>query len=302
MRHFIFAGLIQCAVLAVTQAGEARKGEDVEGHASGRNTSDATTWRRTLDADPRNASAFWNLLRCLKADDPRDDLAARFAKIDEPAKWFPVFMVECQRTKDVESVLRLAEAMRKLDPADQSVDRYLLRAKLWTGKTEAATAFFRDAFKSLKSPAAKQALREEYLRGMARAGKPVDAYRAFPGGSESFRILAEQLTASGLPAPLRDLIAEHETFFDDDVYLGLYRGQLAFDEKKYAEADAEWTRSFKTIKDELVRHQFESRCILARFGSGKIEECSMTFHWPATSFACWPKFAWRRTIAINCKS
>ena len=43
------------------------------------------------------------------------------------------------------------------------------------------TRFLREAMKSAQGDQ-KRAVREEYLRGMARAGKAVEAYRAFPGG------------------------------------------------------------------------------------------------------------------------
>jgi hypothetical protein len=139
-------------------------------------------------------------------------------------------------------------------------------------KTRRATAFFKDTLKAVKDSRAKKMLREDYLRGMARAGKPLEAYRAFPGGSESFRVLADQLVASGLSAGLRELVQAHEIFFDDDPYVGVYRGQLAYEARKYTDADAAWTAAFKAIRDESFVEQFQRRWVRARHGAGKILE------------------------------
>jgi hypothetical protein len=68
------------------------------------------------------------------------------------------------------------------------------------------------------------------------------------------------------------LIKEHETFFDDDPYLGVYRGQVAYEGQKYAEADAAWTAAFKVIRDEWLVEQFQRRWVRARYGAGKIVE------------------------------
>src|SRR5262249_27123828 len=89
------------------------------------------------------------------------------------------------------------------------------RALLGAGKTDVATALFRKSFAQAKTPAEKKSVREEYLREMARAGKPLEAYRAFPGGKESFAFLAERLVAHNHAAALAELIREHEAFFDD---------------------------------------------------------------------------------------
>ncbi len=147
-----------------------------------------------------------------------------------------------------------------------------LRAKLTAGMPDEATAHFKKTLTQAKTAQEKKNVRDDYLREMARAGKPLEAYRAFPGGKESFAILAEQLVASGRSASLTDLIKEHETFFDDDPFLSVFRGQLAYEKKEYARADEAWTTAFKSVSDEYVRSQFHRRWVRARAGAGKTIE------------------------------
>ncbi len=176
------------------------------------------------------------------------------------------------------SVLILIQSSQSLEgqpstakgPNDPAAFRKTLQAKIAAGKLDEATAYFKETLKAAKTAPDKRMLREEYLRGMARAAKPVEAYRAFPGGKESFAILAEQLVGSGHSAALKDLIADHGVFFEDDPHLLLYRGQLAFENKKYADADQAWTAAFKTLRDDYLLNQFHHRRVRARFGAGRM--------------------------------
>jgi hypothetical protein len=147
-----------------------------------------------------------------------------------------------------------------------------LQGKLSEGKTDEATAHFRKTLAQAKTAEEKKKLREGYLREMARASKPLEAYRAFPGGKESFAFLAEQLVVFGKESALAELIREHETFFDDDPHLQIHRGQLAFAKKDYGRADEAWTAAFKEIRDEFVRGQYHRRWVRARALSGKTVE------------------------------
>lgn len=188
-------------------------------------------------------------------------------------------------------------ACLRAQPNEQSpsVDIAILsksfRALLGTGKTDEATALFKKMLAQAKTPTEKKSVREEYLREMAHAGKPLDAYRAFPGGKESFAILAEQLVGSDRASALAELMSEHETYFDDDPQLLLYRGQVAYEKKDFARADGNWSKAFKEVRDEFLQSQFHHRRVRAGIGAGKVElileipPASTSFHIAADYFA-----------------
>lgn len=159
---------------------------------------------------------------------------------------------------------------------DASAFRKALQTKLSAGKVEDATAYFKETLQRVENLADKKSVREDFLRGMARLGKGVQAYRAVPkmDTGSSFRVLADQLVASGHKSALQALVRERSLDFDDgeDPYIGVYRGQLAFEDGKYADADAAWTLAFKAINDEALLEQFHRRRVRAKFALGKIIE------------------------------
>lgn len=152
-----------------------------------------------------------------------------------------------------------------------AVFRQALRARLASGKPDDATAFLRDTLKTAPI-SEKPALREYYWREMARAGRPLEGYQAFSAGKDAFAVLADQLLASGRIGELTDLIREHAIFYGDDPYLDVYRGALAFENKKYADADAAWTTAFPSVEDPYLHSQFHRRRVRARHAVGKTLE------------------------------
>jgi tetratricopeptide (TPR) repeat protein/DNA-directed RNA polymerase subunit RPC12/RpoP len=75
------------------------------------------SFRRALDDDPKFSEAFHALVESLQPGDARDDLRARFAKLDTPRAHFDALAESCQTARDGESLAELCAAMRDREPA-----------------------------------------------------------------------------------------------------------------------------------------------------------------------------------------
>lgn len=217
-----------------------------------------------LQAQPSADDApFW------KAFEAKADIAAAFASLPKPTERFSAIASELSLRKDGPALAKIVGAMEKIDPNHRLLGRVRMHAALLTSGDPTAT--YRAAYKSAPDAAARQAIREDYLRGMARQGRAVEAYRAFPGGSESFRVLADQLFVSGLTDKIAGLMEEHSEHFPDDHALDIHRGQQAFDRKDYAAAHRLWTAAFADA-DEAAAARYQGRRARAAVAAGKWQE------------------------------
>jgi tetratricopeptide (TPR) repeat protein len=229
----------------------------------------AASYRKALDYNPKNADAFLGLLLSLTAEDKRDDVPARFARLDNHRENFVVCAEELKKTQDGAGVEQLARAMRKLDPKFVAVDYYLCLAKAWAGRADQGVRLFRAALAGEADAKKRREYTREFLQAIARAGKPLEAYPAAPDAREAFRLLADELNKGARKDQLKGLVSAHAAKHPDDPLLPFYRGEVHVWEGKYALAEKDFSAGMARPPDRATLESFRASRVLARYHAGK---------------------------------
>jgi tetratricopeptide (TPR) repeat protein len=186
----------------------------------------AAAYRRSLDANPKNASAFQKLLAILRPKDLKDDLGARFAKLDRPQQNFETFAWSCSLTRDSEALEQLSLAMQNIDPTYAQADFYLALAKAWAAQVDEALVWFGSALRKQTDAGKRQEYIAQFMTAIAPTGGAVRAYAAAPDQRAAFAVLAAQLKLASRTDDLRNLLAVHAGRHPNDPQLALYRDEM----------------------------------------------------------------------------
>lgn len=225
-------------------------------------------YRKALDYDAKNADAFLGLMRALGPDDPHEELATRFAKLDRPHENFDICAQDCRLVQDGAGLEQIALAMQKIDPGYEPVTYHLALGRLWLGKSAEAADLFKSVFSQEKNAVKRREYLDGYLQAMVSLGKTMEAYRALPDVREAFERLGAELQKSYRMDELRRLMAEHRKKHSDDLLLLLYQGQVHVDEGRYALADKAFTAAVAAKPPAGVLEPFEHSRIEARYHTG----------------------------------
>ncbi|MCI0682397.1 MAG: hypothetical protein L0Y71_09850 [Gemmataceae bacterium] len=225
-------------------------------------------YRKALDHDAKNADAFMGLMHALGPDDPHEELAMRFAKLDRPHENFDICAQDCRQAQDGASLEQIALAMRKIDPTYEPVVYHLGLSKLWLGKSEAAAELFQGVFAKEKNAVKRREYLDGYVQAMVDLGKAMEAYRSLPDAGEALERLGAELRRRFPRDELRQLLAEHRKKHPDDVRLLLYQGELHVDDGRYALADKAFAAAVAAKPPADVLQPFEYSRIVARYHTG----------------------------------
>src|SRR5262249_42191349 len=163
-------------------------------------------------------------------DAKRDDIPARFAKLDKPHENFLACAEELAPHRVSVEIEQLAHAMRKIDPAYAPVDYYLSLTRVWGDKVPEALPLFQAALRKERDAARRPGYVEGFLQAMVKAGKPLEAYHAAPVPREAFRIVAGELKKTYQRDKLKELMTVHGKKHPDDSLLPFYQGEIHLDE------------------------------------------------------------------------
>jgi tetratricopeptide (TPR) repeat protein len=235
----------------------------------GRSQEAAASSRKALDLDPKDADAFLGLLQALGPGDNRDDLAARFARLDNRHANFEVFAEDCREGEDFDSLERLALAMRAIDRDFAAVDYYLALVKVQARQAGQAVPLFRAALAKQKDAGKRDGYVTGFLQAMAAGGQAAEAYAAVPDSRGAFRVLAAELKKGSQYPELRRLLAAHGKKHPDDVLLPLYRGDALVQEGQYRLAEEAFAAGLAKRPDRGTLDPFRASRVLARYHTGK---------------------------------
>jgi tetratricopeptide (TPR) repeat protein len=229
----------------------------------------AAAYRKGLDYNPKNSDAFLGLLNSLAPNDPRDDIPARFARLDKPHDIFVTVAEEMREDHNGTALDQIAEAMRKLEPNFAAVDYYQALAKAWTGHPDQAVPLFRSALQREKNADQRRSYVTPFLQAMIQAGKPLDAYGVAPDPKEAFLVLAAELKKSYRTDDLKTLVATHRRKHKDEPLLPFYEGEVLVREGKYPLAEKAFALGMANPPDRATLTDFRASRVLARYHTGR---------------------------------
>jgi tetratricopeptide (TPR) repeat protein len=229
----------------------------------------ARSYRKSLDLDPKDGEAFLGFLRSLGGSDNKDDIGARFVKLDDLRDNFDVCAEDCEEREFPELLEPLVLAMRRVDPDYVSVDYYLSLVKARTGRANEAVPLFKSALAKQPDAQIRQTYVDRFLRAMASAGKLADAYAAVPDTRAAFRFLAAEAVKRYRVQELKELVARHEKTHRDDPLLPWYQAEVYVQEGRYALADKTFASALAKPPDEETLKQFRPSRVLARYHTGR---------------------------------
>jgi uncharacterized protein HemY len=229
----------------------------------------AATYRKALDYNPKEADAFLGLVRSLRPQDKRDDVPARFAKLDKLHENFLVCAEDCQEAKDAAGLEQLALAMRKIDPRHAPADYYLSLVRAWAGQADQAVPLFQAALAKEKDAPKREDYRTGFLRAMVQGGKALEAYAVAPAAPETFHFLAAELKQAYRMEDLKRLVALHAGKHPGEPLLPFYRGEVHVWEGNYHLAEKAFAAGLARPPDRPTLERFRSSRVLARYHTGQ---------------------------------
>lgn len=229
----------------------------------------ARAYRKSLDFEPTNADSFRGLLNSLSEVDDKDDLAQRFLKLEHRRENFQTFVEDAEHRDFIEVLEPILVALRKADPQYAPAELYLALVRARAGKSTEATALFRSALGREPDAKARQDYALKFQRGMARAGKYVEAYNVSPDAREAFRALAAEATKSHNTEQLRQLVAVHKKGHPGEPLVALYQAEVYAQDGRYAQADRAFTAALALRPDADTVDLFRSSRVLARYHTGR---------------------------------
>jgi tetratricopeptide (TPR) repeat protein len=228
----------------------------------------ARAYRKALDQKPNELQAFIGMLNSLCADAPRDDISARFAKLENPEDAFLACALNCVDSKDARGIEQMVEALPKLDRPFAPADYYLALSRTWVNRANEAVPLFRAALKHQGDPAVRKDYVQGFLRAMADANQAELAYPAAPDPAEAFRLLANRLKETHRSNQLRKLLAAHAKVQPNDVLLPFYRGEVFVLEGRYSLAEKAFAAGLALRPSRETLDSFRASRVLARYYMG----------------------------------
>ncbi|MBX9681969.1 MAG: hypothetical protein K2X38_24695 [Gemmataceae bacterium] len=194
----------------------------------------AKLYRTSLDIQPAWGGTYLGLLRSLRPEDAREDLAQRFEKLDKREDDFRTCAEDCRMAKDWESLELIARTMDRLTPGHGAAPAYLAVALAGLGKTDDAAQVFKRVPGLQGGPIGARQEVFWFIDEMTQQGKGREAYAAIPDARAMFPQLVAAAKKTVHPGQLRLLAAEHAKRHPDDPYVRLCKAEnlaAAFDDK-----------------------------------------------------------------------
>ncbi len=227
----------------------------------------AREYRKSLDANPKEALAYQGLLKSMEGNAPTDDLGPRFAKLDNPRENFDVFAADCERREFPQLLGPLVQAMRKIDPQYAPVDYYGALTEVRTGHADRAVPLFQSALAKQPDAQVRQVYAEHFLELMSGAGHGSAAYAAAPEPRAAFGFLAATALKQQRVEELRQLVAAHGKKDPADPLLPWYQAEIYTRDGRFARAN----KTFASAKppDEEALTSFRASRVLCRYHIGE---------------------------------
>jgi predicted Zn-dependent protease len=224
--------------------------------------------RKALDFNPKEADAFFGLLRSLGGDDDKKDVGPRFAKLDSLRENFDVFAEDCERREFPELLDPLVRTMRKLDPDYPPVDFYQALVQARTGHPDEAARSLKSALGKQPDEKQRRQYEQGFLRAMASGGHYAKAYTLASDARQGFRFLAEEALKRFRMDELKLLVADHAKKHAADPLLGLYQAEMHVRLGQFDKADRAFTDALGHRPDAETLRQFRASRVLARYHTG----------------------------------
>jgi tetratricopeptide (TPR) repeat protein len=259
-----YRGLLGEDPLVCWQLGEALRGKE-------RFPEAAVAYRKSLDQNPKEGGAFIGLLHSLTAQDKRDDLPARFAKLDKHEEVFAIAAEDCREGQDSAGLEQISLAMQKIDPRYAPADYYLSLVRAWAGRADQAVPLFRSALVKEKDLARHKDYLMHFLRAMVKGNRGAESYAVAPPPhqDEAFRFLAGELHQTRRADELKKLVAAHARNKPADPLLPFYRAEVYVWEENYPLAERSFAAGLARPPDAVTLERFRSGRVLARYHSGQ---------------------------------
>jgi len=229
----------------------------------------AAAYRKALDYNPKNADALLGLLLCLTPQDRRDDIPARFARLDKPQEQLATFFEDLEENKDATGLEQIAQAVQQLDPDFALADYYVALARAWAGKADEAMPPFRAALKKEQNVERRRSWSESFYQAMSAAGKALEAYAGAPDARDAFLTLAAELKKGHRTEDLQELAAVHARKHANDPWLLLYQGEVLVADEAYAHAEKKFTDGLARVPAGANLEMFRASRVLARYHTGR---------------------------------
>lgn len=229
----------------------------------------AVEYRKALDVNPQDAEAFDGLLSSLEADDNKDDLGPRFAKLENRREHFDEFARDCEERQFPQLLEPLVRTMRRLDRDYPPVDFYDALVNARTGHPDEAVRHIRSALQKQTEQPKRKEYGRQFLKVMAVMGHFKEAYPVLHDARESFLHLASELLTRYRLDDLKALTTLHRQKQADDPLLPMYEAEIHAREGRYAEADKCFADALKRGADAEVLQTFRASRVLARYHIGQ---------------------------------
>jgi predicted Zn-dependent protease len=235
----------------------------------GRAEEAAASYRKALDHNPKQADSLLGLLRSLRPQDRRDDVPARFARLDQPRETIVNIAEALREDQDAAGLEQVVTAMRKIEARFAPADYYECLLRAWAGNEREAVRLFKSAV-AAADPTKREDYRTGFLQAMARSGKGLAAYTAVPPPHRpAFAFLADQLKQEDEDEELALLVAAHAKKDPDDPLLPFYRGEVHAWEEDYPLAEKAFAAGMARPPDRATLAKFRPARVLARYHTGR---------------------------------
>jgi hypothetical protein len=229
----------------------------------------AALYRKSLDIQPTWGGTFIGLLRSLRPEDDREDLARRFERLDKREDDFRSCAEDCRLAKDWNSLEPIARTMDRLTPGHASAPAYLAVALAGLGKTDDAVANFKRIPGLQAGPVGARQEVFWFIDEMTRQGKGREAYAAIPDAKGIFPQLVAAAKRTALPGQLRMLAAEHAKKYPDDPYVKLCKAEAFAASFEDESAEKLFNDACRQQLDPGVLGAFRPSRVLVRYRLGK---------------------------------
>lgn len=215
--------------------------------------------RKSLDYDPEGIYVL-ELLRQLLPDAAKGELAGYFRKLQQPEQHFEALSNYAFSAADAEALTVLANTMLELRPGYAEANYALAHAQCLQRNYPPAQKLYQQAIQKQNRKERRQVYVHQLLLDMLDAGQMLQGYQLAPDKEVAFRDLAAELLANLRLAELRQLLETHQKAVPTDSLLPYYWGQVALNERKFAEAES-WFARFRPKRQD---NAFRQRCLADR--------------------------------------
>ncbi|MFO0863044.1 MAG: hypothetical protein U0744_00005, partial [Gemmataceae bacterium] len=229
----------------------------------------AKLYRKSLDIQPAWGGTFIGLLRSLRPEDDRDDLARRFERLDKREADFRSCAEDCRLAKDWDSLEPIARTMDRLTPGHASAPAYLSVALAGLGKTDEAVQHFKRIPGLQTGPVGARQEVFWFIEEMTRQGKGREAYAAIPDAKAIFPQLIAAAKRTAHPGQLRMLAAEHAKKYPEDAYVKLCKAEVLAAGFEDQAADKLFNEACKQQLDPGVLSVFRLSRVAVRYRLGQ---------------------------------